>query len=310
MSTLLDAYSEAVITASERVSPSVVKIEVRQQARSGGSGSGFIFTPDGFILTNSHVVYGTNKIEVALPDGERYEADKIGDDPDTDLAVVRITAPNPIPARLGDSQSIRVGQLVIAIGNPYGFQATVTSGVVSALGRSLRSQSGRLIDNVIQTDAALNPGNSGGPLIASNGDVIGVNTAVIRPAQGICFAIGINTAKFVAGRLIKDGKIRRGFIGVSGQNVPLPRRLVLAHNLPVESAIQVMAVEPNSPAAHAGLPAGELIVAYGEHPTAGIDDLHRLLVEEKVGVRAPMTIVRRSERRVLDIVPEESPTKG
>src|SRR5437667_1906992 len=310
MSTLLDAYSEAVITASERVSPSVVKIEVRQQARRGGSGSGFIFTPDGFILTNSHVVYGANKIEVTLPDGERYEADKVGDDPDTDLAVVRITAPNPNPARLGDSQSIRVGQLVIAIGNPYGFQATVTSGVVSALGRSLRSQSGRLIDNIIQTDAALNPGNSGGPLVTSNGEVIGVNSAVIRPAQGICFAIAINTAKFVAGRLIKDGKIRRGFIGVSGQNVPLPRRLVLARNLPVESGIQVVAIERNSPAERAGLREGDVIVGYGESATAGIDDLHRLLVEERVGVKSTVTLIRHGEKRVLEIVPEESPTKG
>ena len=303
MSTLLDAYSEAVITASERVSPSVVKIEVRQQARSGGSGSGFIFTPDGFILTNSHVVYGANKIEVTLPDGERCEADKVGDDPDTDLAVVRITAPNRIPARLGDSQSIRVGQLVIAIGNPYGFQATVTSGVVSALGRSLRSQSGRLIDNIIQTDAALNPGNSGGPLVTSNGEVIGVNSAVIRPAQGICFAIAINTAKFVAGRLIKDGKIRRGYIGVAGQNAPLHRMLVRGHHLQVSSGVFVAGIEPDSPAARAGLREGDLIVAFNDQAIAHVDALHRALTDYEPGVRANLTALRGTEKIVLSIVP-------
>jgi len=303
MSTLLDAYSEAVITASERVSPSVVKIEVRQQARSGGSGSGFIFTPDGFILTNSHVVYGANKIEVTLPDGERCEADKVGDDPDTDLAVVRITAPNPIPARLGDSQSIRVGQLVIAIGNPYGFQATVTSGVVSALGRSLRSQSGRLIDNIIQTDAALNPGNSGGPLVTSNGEVIGVNSAVIRPAQGICFAIAINTAKFVAGRLIKDGRIRRGYIGVAGQNAPLHRMLVRGHHLQVSSGVFVAGIEPDSPAARAGLREGDLIVAFNDQAIAHVDALHRALTDYEPGVRANLTVLRGTEKIMLNIVP-------
>ena len=303
MSTLLDAYSEAVIAASERVSPSVVNIEVQQQGRQGGSGSGFVFTPDGFVLTNSHVVHAANKIEVTLPDGERYEADKIGEDPDTDLAVVRITAPNSVPATLGDSQSIRVGQLVIAIGNPYGFQTTVTSGVVSALGRSLRSQSGRLIDNVIQTDAALNPGNSGGPLVTSNGEVIGVNTAVIRPAQGICFAIAINTAKFVAGRLIKDGRIQRGFIGVAGQNVPLHRMLVRGHHLPVSSGVFVAGIEPDSPAARAGLREGDLIVEFNDQPIGDIDTLHRALTDYQSGARADITVLRGTEKIALAITP-------
>src|SRR5438309_5213749 len=319
---LLDAYSQAVTSAAGKVSPAVVYIDVLHRLRSRrmadprfpqearGSGSGFIFTPDGFILTNSHVVHGASRIDVVLLDGRRVIADLVGDDPDTDLAVVRIDAPSVAAAPLGDSNAIRVGQLAIAVGNPYGFQCTVTAGVVSALGRSPRSTSGRLIDSVIQTDAALNPGNSGGPLVNSRGDVIGVNTAVILPAQGICFAIGINTAKVVAGRLLKDGKIRRGFIGVSGQNVPLPRRLVLAHNLPVESGIQIVAIERNSPAERAGLREGDVIVGYGESATAGIDDLHRLLVEERVGVKSTVAIIRHGEKRVLEIVPEESPTKG
>jgi len=306
---LLDAYSRAVIHAAETVNPSVVNIEVHHRLRgreAGGSGSGFIFTPDGFALTNSHVVHGADRIEVALSDGRRLQADLIGDDPHTDLAVIRIDAPALAAVKLGDSHAVRVGQLVIAVGNPYGFQCTVTAGVVSALGRSLRSTSGRLIDNVIQTDAALNPGNSGGPLVTASGDVVGVNTAIIRPAQGICFATGINTAKFVAARLIKEGKIRRGYIGVVGQNVTLPRRLVRFHNLPAESGVLVNSVEKGSPAERAGVAEGDLIVGYGDQIVESVDDLHRLLVEEKVGVKTPLAVIRRGEKAGLTIVAEES----
>jgi S1-C subfamily serine protease len=302
-SSLLDAYSEAVIGAAASVSPSVVKIEVHQDGRRGGSGSGFVFTPDGFILTNSHVVNGSNAIRVVLPGGESYEADKVGDDPDSDLAVVRITASNLTPVIFGDSQAIRVGQLVIAIGNPYGFEATVTSGVVSALGRSLRSQSGRLIDNVIQTDAALNPGNSGGPLVTSNGEVIGVNTAIILPAQGICFAIAINTAKFVAGRLIKDGKITGGYIGVAGQTAPLHRLLIRNYHLQTGTGIFVVSVEKNSPAQRAGLREGDFIVAFNDQPVPDVDALHRFLTDHKPNTRAALTIVRSMEKLVLYIEP-------
>ncbi len=317
----LDAYSRAVMHAAETVSPSVVNIEVHHRLKgrasrepgfpreAHGSGSGFIFTPDGFALTNSHVVHGADRIEVALSDGRRVQADLIGDDPHTDLAVIRIDAPALTAARLGDSHAVRVGQLVIAVGNPYGFQCTVTAGVVSALGRSLRSTSGRLIDNVIQTDAALNPGNSGGPLVTAAGDVVGVNTAIIRPAQGICFATGINTAKFVAARLIKEGRIRRGYIGVVGQNVPLPRRVVRFHQLPAESGILVVSVEKNSPAEQAGLLEGDVLVGYGDRTVESVDDLHRLLVEEQVGVRTPLTILRRGDKMVLTIVAEESRTR-
>jgi S1-C subfamily serine protease len=315
---LLDAYSRAVIRAAEAVSPSVVNIEVYHDRRDqrgapgsgpsqpGGSGSGFVFTPDGLILTNSHVVHGASQIVVALPDGRRVDGVLLGDDPDTDLAVVRIAAPQLVPVRLGDSQRIRVGQLVVAIGNPYGFQCTVTAGVVSALGRSLRSQSGRLIENVIQTDAALNPGNSGGPLVTTAGEVIGVNTAMIRPAQGLCFATAINTAKFVAAKLIRDGRVRRSYIGVAGQNVPLSRRVVRAHQLRKESGVLIVSVAQNSPGQRAGLQEGDLIVGYGAHPIGGIDELHRLLTEEQVGVRSRLEILRRGERLDLDIVPEES----
>jgi S1-C subfamily serine protease len=318
---LPDVYSQTVIGVAERVSPSVVNIEIRRQRNARqvgrgrfpqearGSGSGFIFTPDGFILTNSHVANGAAGIEVTLADGRKYEAQPVGDDPDTDLAVIRITAPNLAPAALGESQKIKVGQLVIAIGNPYGFQSTVTAGVVSALGRSLRSSSGRLMDDVIQTDAALNPGNSGGPLVNSRGEVIGVNTAMILPAQGICFAIAIDTVKFVAGKLIRDGRISRSFIGVAGQNVPLPRRFVRFYNLSVESGILVVSLEPDSPARLAGLSEGDLIIGFAGRPVAGIDDLHKLLTEERVGQMATLEVIRRTERLTLQIVPEEVPDK-
>ncbi|MGA9390466.1 MAG: trypsin-like peptidase domain-containing protein [Candidatus Sulfotelmatobacter sp.] len=312
---LLDAYSRAVTGAVERVSPSVVNIEVHQSAgrsRSGeprerrGGGSGFVFTPDGLILTNSHVVHDARRIEVTVADGHRMPATAIGDDPASDLAVVRVDEAGLAAAALGDSQQLRVGQVVLAIGNPYGFQSTVTAGVVSALGRSLRSYSGRLIDDVIQTDAPLYPGNSGGPLVDSAGRVVGVNTATILPAQGICFAIGINTAKFVASRLLRDGRIRRSYIGVSGQTVPIHRRVVRFYDLPKESGALVLSVEENSPAKRAAVREGDVIVALEGHPVAGVDDLHRVLTEVRVGVSCSLTVLRHTEKLELKIVPEEA----
>ena len=319
---LLDAYSRAVIAAAERVSPSVVNIEVTQaqQRPAGrgarplpgrpneqrGTGSGFVFTPDGFILTNSHVVHSASSIAVTLTDGRDAPAQLVGDDPDTDLAVIRVEGPGVAPAELGDSRALLVGQLVVAIGNPYGFQTTVTAGVVSALGRSLRSQNGRLIDNLIQTDAALNPGNSGGPLVTSRGQVVGVNTAVILPAQGICFAIAMNTAVFVAGKLIKDGHITRGFLGIAGQTVPVHRRLVRFFHLHIETAVLVVGVEPDSPAQRAGLREGDLLVAYNGRDLPDVDTLHRILTEDEVGVRAELGVIRRTQKLSLDIIPAQA----
>ena len=316
---LFDAYSRAVTGAVEKVAPSVVKIDVKQRIsnravrRSApdelqGSGSGFIFTPDGFILTNSHVVHQAMEIGVTLSDGRGYPGYVVGDDPDTDLAVIRIDAPNLVAAVLGDSSSLRVGQLVIALGNPYGFYSTVTAGVISALGRSLRSQSGRLIDDVIQTDAALNPGSSGGPLVTSRGNVIGVNTAVILPAQGICFAIAVNTAKFVVAGLMKEGRIRRSYIGMAGQTVPLHRRIVRFYRLSFESGVLVESVENGSPAEKAGLRKGDIVVGFDNSPIGAIDDLHRLLTREKVNTRVPVTLLRGTEKFTLEIVPAERPS--
>ena len=304
---LLDAYSEAVAGAAERVSPSVVNVEIfrREGAdeRPAGTGSGFVFTPDGFVLTNSHVVAHANRISVTLLDGRRADGTVVGSDPDSDLAVVRISTSGLIPVTFGDSGKVRVGQVAIAIGSPYGFQCTVTAGVVSALGRSLRSQSGRLIDNVIQTDAALNPGNSGGPLVNSRGEVIGVNTAVILPAQGICFAIAINTAKYVAARLIRDGRIVRAYLGVAGMTAPVHRRVVRFYRLAATNGVMVASVEPGSPAEKAGVKPRDIIVAYGDSPVESVDDLHKLLSEERIGAKAELTVIRGTEQIRLEVLP-------
>ena len=298
---------------------SVVNIEVRQRsgrvpngrpgAPRGGSGSGFVFTPDGLILTNSHVVHRASAVHVTLQDGRSYEADVVGDDPDTDLAVIRVPAAAVPAVVLGDSEALRPGQLVVAIGNPFGFQTSVTAGVVSALGRTLRARSGRLMDNIIQTDAALNPGNSGGPLVTTRGEVVGVNTAVILPGQGVCFAIASNTASFVAGRLIRDGRIRRGYLGIAGQTIALHRRTIAEHRLTTSSGILVAGVEPKSPAAATGLREGDIIASFDGASVGGVDDLHRVLTDARIGVPAQLIVLRRGQKRTLVIVPEESPTR-
>src|SRR5687768_9958760 len=298
---LLDAYSEGVIHAVEQAGPAVVRIDAAR-----GGGSGVVFTPDGFILTNNHVVEAAGPITAILPDGRSIRAESIGRDAHTDLAILRIDGESLAWARLGDSRRLRVGQVAIAIGNPYGFHHSVTSGVVSALGRSLRARSGRLMDDVIQTDASLNPGNSGGPLVTTAGEVIGINTAMILPAQGICFAIASNTVRFVASRLMRDGRIRRSHIGIAGQQTAIPRAFARAHQMAVTSGVLVASVEDNGPAARAGLITGDVILGFAESVVSGIDDLHRLLTEERIGTPAPMIVLRRGERRQLTIVPVES----
>jgi S1-C subfamily serine protease len=314
---LLDAYSRAVAGAVDHVSPAVVHLQAKRRVANGpegadvpvGAGSGVIFTPDGFVLTNSHVVHGASAIEATLTDGRTFPVYLVGDDPDTDLALLRLHADHLTHAELGDSAKIRVGQLVVAIGNPYGFQASVTAGVVSALGRSLRSRTGRLIDDIVQTDAALNPGNSGGPLATANGEIVGINTAIIPMAQGICFAIASNTARFVVSELLRHGKVRRSYIGVAGQTVPLPRRFVRHHNLSAESGARVMSVEPGSPAAKAGLVSGDIVVGLGAEAVTGVDALHRLMTADRIGERIPLEVLRLTRKLTLTVEPAARPAR-
>lgn len=304
----MDAYSRVVTSVAEAVSPAVVRIQVENKRGRGGSGSGFVFTPDGFILTNSHVVHGAEKVTVSTPESGEFNAQIIGEDPDTDLALLRIDAPSLHSVKLGDSRRIRVGQLVVAIGNPYGFQYTVTAGVVSALGRSLRSQSGRLIEDVIQTDAALNPGNSGGPLVNSAGEVVGVNTATILPAQGLCFAISINTAQFIASKLIRYGKVQRSYIGVQAQTASLNRTIARHYELKTTTGALVLSAESGSPAQRAGLQEGDVIVSLDGEAVEGVDVLHRLLGEERIGAAAQVVVLRGSRRLEFKVVPEMRPS--
>lgn len=310
---LLDAYSRAVVNAADRVGPAVVRVDVERKVavrtRRGtgerdvaGHGSGFIFTPDGFVLTNSHVVKGAGVVRVEIPDGGGVAAELIGDDPDTDVAVLRINAGDLTWAELGDSSALRVGQLVIAIGNPLGFQSTVTAGVVSALGRSFRSTTGRLIDDVVQTDAALNPGSSGGPLVDSRGVVVGVNTAVILPAQGICLAVGINTVKVVAAKLMRDGRVHRGYLGISGQNIALEPSAARALGMP-GGGVLVLDVEPGSPAGQARIRQGDVVIGLDGAPIAGIDDLHRVLTDDRIGREVALELLRERTRMTVAVRP-------
>lgn len=307
----LDAYSRAVVRVAEQVGPAVVNIHAVHRAtaqtphgpkpyEASGSGSGVIIAPDGYTLTNSHVVHGATRLEAALADGRTLPAHVVGDDPTTDLAVIRIDASGLPTAPLGNSDRLRVGQMVIAIGNPLGFQATVTAGVVSAVGRSLRGQSGRLIENVIQTDAALNPGNSGGPLVDSRGRVVGINTAIIQGAQGICFAVPVNTARWVTGVLIRDGKVRRAFLGITAEPRPLPSRIAREHGLTSPTGIGVTQVSPGSPADLAGIQPGDVIIALDGDAVSTLDDIHRYLSRAPTGAVARVGVLRRGDR--LDLM--------
>lgn len=314
---ILDAYSQAVTSVVSKVGPAVVNVHMRRKfhTRPGtspheaeGTASGVIIAPDGYIVTNSHVVEGATEIGITLQDGSDFVAELVGKDPATDLALVRIPGSGLPSATLGDSAKLHAGQLVIAIGNPLGFQSTVTAGVVSALGRSLRSRSGRLIENIIQTDAALNPGNSGGPLVNSRGLIVGINTAIIQSAQGICFAVPVNTLRWVVTLLIREGKVIRGYLGIAGQTVPLPVRVIRYFNLPFDSAVQVMGVAPNSPARQAGLLSGDIIISLNQQPISGIDDIHRMLTRDIIGTAMPVIILRNWTTRIeRNVIPVASP---
>ncbi len=307
---LLDAYSQTVTGVVENVRDAVVHISVRQAGRNGhggGSGSGFAITPDGYVVTNSHVVREAKEIRVTLADGETYPATLAGDDPDSDLAVIRMNAPHLSHVHFGDSNRLRVGQIAVAIGNPLGFQQTVTAGVISALGRTMRAQSGRLMENIVQTDAALNPGNSGGPLMNSRGEVIGVNTAMIPSAQGICFAIASNTAEFVVAWLIKEGRIRRAWLGIQGQTAPIHPRIARHLGLKQSQGVLILHVETDSPASRVGLREGDLLVGFKDHVVGGIDELQRLLVGSEIGVKSRLNIVRHQFQTSVEITPREAP---
>jgi len=298
---LLDVYSQTIVDVVKEIGPSVVHVHVqykndgsiRSRDRSEANGSGLIITPDGYIVTNSHVVENAIAPQISLPDGSSFQAEIVGQDRATDLSLLRVSPAGNLPAaRLGDSDQLQVGQIAIAIGNPYGFQNTVTAGVISAVGRSLRSRAGRLIDDVIQTDAALNPGNSGGPLVDSDGRVIGINTAIIQYAQGICFAIPVNTVRWVVTTLLREGKVTRGFLGIGGQTVPLPARVVRHFTLPQESGVYVVQVMKGSPADNAGVKEGDVIISLADQTVASVDDIHKLLTKERIGKELGIVLLR------------------
>src|SRR5215212_5573460 len=307
---LLDVYSDAVTRVVDQVGPAVVRAEPQGRRGRGGVGSGVIISPDGLVLTNSHVVHGARNLQLLLPDGRTTKARVVGNDPDADLALLRADSDGLPFAKLGNSKKLKRGQIAIAIGNPFGFESTVTAGVISALGRSPRSRTGHLIDDVIQTDAALNPGNSGGPLVSSNGEVIGVNTAVIAGAQGICFAVASNTADFVVSELIRHGQVRRAYIGVSAQTTLVPRRVALAAGIKNSTGATVITLEPGSPAARAGLELGDVVVALDGAPVKGVDDLIRHLTAERIGREVALTVLRQGSVRLVRLTPERRPAAG